>query len=212
MAEDYKYYLHEKYDFDAGTWVGIGLAVWVIGGVLGFLYEVIFYWANTQFHTLYWRGGTFGPWIDSYCIASLLLFIALYKLRRQPWFVVLFSAIGCTAIQFLIGLGLYYGFNGTRAWNCNLEILNFGSIGGFICVRTFVVYAVLGALIIYVIVPLIFHMACCIRRNTFVIIWFIIGFICVADIVYNDVICLLIPGLMSASDVYSQIGFRYMSF
>ena len=211
MAEDYRYYLHERYDFDTGTWVGIGLAVWVIGGVLGFIYQLIFYWANSQFKTLYWPGGTFGPWLDSYCIAALLLFIALYKLRRQPWLVVILSAVGCTAIQLLIGLGLYYGMNGTRAWNYNLEILNFGNIGGFVCVRTLVEFAVLGALVIYVIVPLIFHMACSVRRNTFVAVWFIIGFICLADILYNDLVCVLLPGFISAGDIYGSLGFRYMS-
>ena len=212
MAEDYKYYLHERYDFDGATWVGIGLAVWVIGGILGFIYEVIFYWANSDYNILYWRGGTFGPWLDTYCIAALVLFIILYRLRRQPWFVVILSAVICTAMQLLIGLGLYYGLNGTRAWNCNLEILNFGNFGGFVCVRTLVEFAVLGVLVIYVIVPLIFHMACGIRRNTFVAIWFIIGFICVADIVYNDVACVLLPWLVSAEDIYGAMGFRYMSF
>lgn len=212
MGEDYKYYLHERYDFDAGTWVGIGLAVWVIGGILGFIYEVLFYWANSQFQTFYWRGAAFGPWLDSWCIASLLLFVVLYRLRRQPWFVIILSAVGCSAIQLLIGLGLYYGLNGTRAWNYNLEILNFGNIGGFVCLRTLVEFAVLGTLVIYVIVPLIFHMACCIRRNTFVTIWFIIGFICVADILYNDVVCVLLPGFTGAQAIYSSIGFRYLSF
>ena len=212
MAEDYRYYLHERYDFDKGTWFGIGLAVWVIGGILGFIYEVLFFWANSDFNILYWRGGTFGPWLDSYCIASLLIFIIFYRLRRHPVLVILLSAICCTAVQLLAGLGLYYGLDGTRAWNCNLEILNFGSFGGFICVRTFVEFAILSALVIYVIAPLIFHMACGVRRNTFVAVWFIIGFICVADILYNDVICILMPGFTSAQDIYSSLGFRYIKY
>jgi len=107
---------------------------------------------------------------------------------------------------------MYYGLNGVRAWNCNLEILNFGNIGGFICVRTFVEFAVLGLLVIYVIAPLMFRMACSISRNTFVTIWMIIGLVCVADIVYNDIICFLVPGLVNASEIYTGIGFKYMNY
>ena len=212
MGENYRYYLHEKYDFDKGTWVASGLAIWVIGGVLGFIYETIFYWANTDFNTLYWPSGTFGPWLDSFCIISLILYILMYRLRRKPLLVIPLCAIICTAFQFLIGICLYFFFDGARAWNCSLEILNFGNIGGFICARTFVEFAVLGTLIMYVFVPLILEMACALRRNTFVRLWFIIGFICIADIVYNDVICILIPALPGASDVYASFGFKFMKF
>ena len=212
MSESYRYYLHETYDFDKATWVASGLAIWVIGGILGFIYEVIFYWANSGFNVVYWRSGTFGPWLDSYCIISLLLYIIMYRLRRKPWLVIPLCAIICTAVQFLVGMGLYYIFNGARAWNCNLEILNFGNIGGFICLRTLVEFAVLGTLIMYAIVPMILEMACAVRRNTFVRLWFIIGFICIADIVYNDILCFIIPALPCASDIYRSFGFKYMKY
>ncbi|MBQ9030599.1 MAG: putative ABC transporter permease [Parasporobacterium sp.] len=212
MFQDYKYYLKEPYDFYKSTWFGIGLAVWVIGGVLRYIYELIFYWFNSGRLVWYFRGSTFGPWIDVYCIVSLLMFLALYKLRRQPWFVILISAAAGSAVQLGIGLLLYYVCGGIRVWNYNLEILNYGSLGGFICVRSAVEFAVLALLIIYVVVPLIFRMACNLSPVTFALIWYIIGFLCIADIVYNDIVCAFVPGMISAQQIYQNIGFKYMSY
>ncbi len=210
--ENYKYYLRERYDFYRSTWLGIGLAVFVIGGVLRFVYELIFYWANSGFDIFFFRGGTFGPWIDSHCIAALLIFVVLYRLRRQPWFVFLFSAIGCSLVQMGIGMILYYLCGGIRAWNYNMEILNYGNIGGFVCLRSALEFGILGILVIYVIAPLIFHMACSVYNSTFLAVWLTIGFICVADIVYNDVICALAPNLAGAVEVYKGLGFHYLSY
>ena len=209
--ENYRYYLREKYDFYRSTWLGIGLAVFVLGGVIRFVYEFIFYWANSGFTTLYFRGGTFGPWIDTHCIAALLFFVVLYRLRRQPWFVFLISAVGGGLVQLGIGLLLYNLCGGLRVWNYNLEILNYGSIGGFVCLRSVLEFGILGLLVIYAIAPLIFHMACSVYNSTFLAVWLTIGLICVADIVYNDVICALIPGLTGAVQVYQDLGFHYLS-
>lgn len=210
--QDYKYYLRYEYDFAPSTRLGLGLAIWVLGGFLGFVYEIIFYWANSGFKTFYWRGGTFGPWLEVYSIAALFIYLLLYRLRRQPWFVILISAAGCSVIQLLVGLGLYYFFGGARAWNYNLEILNYGNIGGFICLRSVIEFAVLGILVIYVIAPLVYTMAYRMRRSSFSTLWIIIGFVCILDMLYNDVACSILPSLISAPDLYQGFGLRYMRF
>ena len=212
MIEDYKDYLRGNFAFKGSTRFAIGMAVWVIGGVIGFIYEVIFYLANSGFKTFFWRGGTFGPWIEVYCIAAWLIYLCLYKLRRQPWFVFLLSAVVCSLIQLIVGLGLYYFFDGARAWNYNLEILNFWNFGGFICLRSVLEFGILGLLVIYVIAPLLYRMADRMNRGSFVALWVILGLICIADIAYNDVVCVLLPGLASATDIYKMIGLRYMQY
>lgn len=212
MIDNYRYYLHRKYGFHKSTRFAIGLAIWVIGGILGFIYEVLFYWFNSGQNTWFWRGGTFGPWIEMYCIAAVCIYLIMYPLRRKPWLVIPLSGLGCAAVQLLAGLCLYYFCGGTRAWNYNLEILNFGNFGGFVCVRTVVEYAVLGFLVIYVIAPLICTMATALTRKTFVTFWMVIGLVCLADIVYNDVACMVLAFLPSASDIYQGLGFHYLNF
>ena len=211
MFADYKYYLTERYDFYRSTWFGIGLAVFVIGGILRFLYEMLFYWLNSGKVTWYFRASTFGPWIDAYCVISLLFFLLFYRLRRQPWFVILFSAILGCGFQLGIGLLLYNLCGGLRIWNYNLEILNFGSLGGFICVRSAIEFAVLALLIIYVVVPLLFRMACKVQNSTFVAVWYLIGFICIVDIIYNNILVAAMPQLPSAVEIYKGIGFKYLT-
>lgn len=212
MFEDYKYYLREEYDFAASTRIAIGFAVWVLGGVLGFIYEIIFYYANSGFKTFYWRGGTFGPWVEVYSIAALFIYLLLYRIRRQPWFIMLISAIGCSFFQLGIGLILYYLFNGVRAWNYNLEILNYGNLGGFICLRSVIEFAVFGLLVMYVIVPMLYTMAYRVKKGTFAGVWILIGMICLLDMLYNDVACSILPALPSATGIYQGLGLHYMKF
>ena len=208
----YRDYLRGRFIFGAGTSIAIGLAIWVIGGVIGFVYEVIFYWANSGFQTIYWRGSTFGPWIEMYCIMSVLMYLSLHCLRRQPWFVFLFSAVGCSLIQLLTGLGLYYFFDGARAWNYNLEILNYGNFAGFWCLRSALEFGILGLLVIYVIAPLVIKMADSMSTGGFVALWFILGIICIVDIAYNDIVCTFLPGFSGAKEFYKALGFRYMQY
>ena len=42
-----------------------------------------------------------------------------------------------------------------RLWNYYEEILNFGNIGGFICLRSLLTFGMFGLLLIYAIVPII---------------------------------------------------------
>ncbi|MCF0228882.1 MAG: hypothetical protein HUJ76_04205 [Parasporobacterium sp.] len=209
---DYKSYLHSEYYFDPMTKLAMGLGVFVLGGVLGFIYSSIFYWANSGFLTFYWRTGTFGPWSDAYSIIALLLFLFLRRLRKYPVAAILIGTVICTVVQAMLGLGLYYFGNGMRAWNYNLEILNFGNFGGFICLRSVIEFMIFTILIMYVIAPLVYHMACAMSKGAFVTLWLIIGSVCAADIIYNNVLCVLIPSLKNASDVYKAAGMRFMTF
>ena len=208
----YKAYLKEKQDFGIGTWIGVLCGIMAITGIIGFFYEVIFYWANSEFHTMYWRGSTFGPWIDVYCIGSLIMFGVLYRFRSKPWLVLIIGTVGGSLVELLLGVCMYYFFNGARGWNYNLEILNAGSIGGFICIRSIIVMAALSMLIIYVVAPLVIKIAQSMSTSLFITFYYIIGAVCLCDILYNNVLVNVIPQFKSAYDIYSQLGMHYMSF
>ncbi len=131
----------------------------------------------------------------------------------MPWLVFIVGTVICTAVQFAVGVVLYYFFDGARAWNYNLEIWNYGNVGGFICLRSVIEFAVLTMLIMYVIAPVIYHMACSMKKAPFIALWVILGLICLIDIVYNDVVTMVMPSFTSASELYSSMfGFRYISF
>ena len=45
----------------------------VISGIIGWVYEFIFYYINSGFKTFYYRGGNFLPWINIYMYGSFLI-------------------------------------------------------------------------------------------------------------------------------------------
>ena len=211
MIRAYKNYLNGRYYFSNPMKIAILLAIWVISGFLGFVYESVFYFANSGFQTFFWRTGTFGPWIESYSIIAIILLLVLYRIRKMPWFVFLIGTVGGTLLKFLAGLGLYYFCNGTRAWNYNLEILNFGNIGGFVCLRTLIEFAVITVLTMYVVAPLVCMWARSVQGDSFQKVWYIIGAVSIIDILYNDVISPL-TSLPGAYNVYTLIGLKFMTF
>ena len=70
----------KKYKLDKETLVLILLLMMFIGGVFGYIYEVIFYKIDTgKFIN---RGTTIGPWIPIYAFGSLLIYLTTYNATR----------------------------------------------------------------------------------------------------------------------------------
>ena len=78
--------------------------------------------------------------------------------------------------------------SGTRLWDYNTEILNFGNINGFICLRSVLLFGISGLLLMYIVIPLIERLSTKIstkKFNTISISLFSIFFI---DTIYNHII------------------------
>ncbi len=146
--------------------VGIFCLVTVAAGVIGWVYETIFYFFNDGFKWS-WQGGNFLPWINIYAIGALLIIATTYKLRSRPWLVFLVGTL-VTGLTELVGGWLVYTIgNGTRFWDYNVEILNFGNIGGFICLRSILCFGVSSLLLMYVVLPFFEWMARNMSRRAF---------------------------------------------
>ena len=210
--EKYKKYLNNNYKFGKVTFAAILCAIFVISNFYGFVYEVIFYYFNGGMKDIYWRGGCFGPWIIIYGIGALLIYFTAYKRRKKPLEVFLISGFGCGVLEFLTGAGFYYLMDGTRHWDYNTEILNFGNIGGFVCLRSVLVFAVSGMLLIYVIVPLLYYLAKKMNRKVFLAVCFTLFAIYAADQLYSSLITAVFPNLPDAYDIYGNLGFKFMEF
>ncbi len=207
-----KKYINSEYHFDKPVMFGILSAIWAISGIYGFVYEFIFYYFNGGMKDWYWRGGCFGPWIVIYGIGALLIFFLAYRLKKKPLAVFLVSGLGCGALEFLTGAAFYYLMDGKRNWDYNKEILNFGNINGFVCLRSVLIFAVSGLLLIYLIVPILFYLAKKVNRKLFLIVSIAIGVLFLADVIYNTVIAPHFPDLYTAADLYGSLGFKFMKF
>ena len=187
-----KKYLNNEYETGHGRLLGIFFGVFVLGSVAGFIYESIFQWANLSFKTFLWAGDGFGPWVLMYGISAVLMFAVLRYLKKQPWFVFLIGAAAGGIIQFVLGLGFYSLSGGERLWNYRLEILASLNLGGFVCLRSVIVFGILALLVIYVFAPLLHKMANAMKPWLFVLICAIVFAISVADMAYGVVKAIIV--------------------
>ena len=211
MKELYKKYLNENIKFDKLTIIGIICLIIVISGVFGVVYEFIFYYFNGGMNEFYYRGGNFIPWINIYAIGSILIILLTFKDRLKPVKVFLKSTIICGILEFIAGYIIYNYFGHFRCWDYNTEILNFGNIGGFICLRSVLFFGVSSLLLIYGILPMVIYLSRKTNKKVFNIISISLCALIMLDEVYNLVIARVI-NTPRASDVYKEIGFKYVEF
>ena len=211
MKNRLKEYIKNDHNFDKNTMFGIFCLIIVISGIFGFLYEVVFYYFNGGMKELYWRGGNFLPWINIYAIGAILIYFLTYKYRNKPLKVFLISLVSCGVLEYIAGLGMYIIGDGFRCWDYNTEILNFGNIHGFVCLRSVLFFGLSSLLLIYVIVPFCFYLARKIPKKIFLIISVSLCAIFLIDEIYNLLVARLFS-LSRASDIYKKIGFNYVSF
>ena len=204
-------YINEDYKFDKATMMGIIFLIVVFAGVFGWVYEFFFYYINSGFKTFYWRGSNFLPWINIYVYGALLICFFTYKRRRKPLQVFLISSVVCGLLELLSGYVLYGLLGLERCWSYNEEILNFGNIGGYVCLRSVLVFGLSALVLIYIIVPLLFKLANKINKNIFVTLSISLFSLFVIDELYNFVF-VRIFSLPRAIDIYKPLGFKYLHF
>lgn len=211
MKKRFKNYLNKDHSFDKITMLGIFSLIIVISGVFGFLYEYIFYFFNGGMKEFYWRGGNFLPWINIYATGSLIIYFLTYKKRKKPMLIFLVSMIACGILEYFSGLGMYIIGDGLRCWDYNQEILNFGNIGGFVCLRSVLFFGLSSLLFMYGIVPLCFYLAEKIPKKVFLTISITLCSIIMIDEIYNLLIARIFS-LPRAVDVYRELGLKFVVF
>lgn len=211
MKEKYKKYINEDYTFDKMTMGGIFALIIVISGAFGFIYEFIFYYFNSGMTQIYWRGGNFLPWINIYATGALMIFFLTYRKRKNPLFVFLASFISCGILEYISGFFMYKLGNGLRCWDYNSEILNFGNIDGFVCLRSVLFFGISSLILIYIIVPFCFSLAQKMNRKKFLILSYTLCAIFLFDEFYNLLFARILS-LPRASTIYKKLGFHYLYF
>lgn len=211
MKAKYQEYMMKDHLFDKMTMLGILCLIVVISGIFGFIYEFIFYYFNGGMKEFFWRGGNFLPWINIYATGSVIIYLLSYKHRKSVGKVFLIGVVSSGIVELIGGLGLYVIGDGFRCWDYNTEILNFGNIGGFVCLRSVLFFGVSSLLLIYGIVPLCFFLAKKMNKKVFLTISIILCAIFLIDEVYNLIIARIL-NLPRASDIYKEIGFHYVDF
>ena len=210
MKEVFNKYLNDEIKVDKLRMIGILSLIIVIAGVFGFIYEFIFYYFNGGMKVFYYRGSNFLPWINIYATGSLIIYFFTRKYKKSPLKVFLISFISTGILEFISGWVIYTFFH-FRCWDYNTEILNFLNIGGYVCLRSVLFFGISGLLLIYMIIPICYYLAIKLNRKLFIILSIGICSIFMFDELYNLIFARLLH-LKRASDIYKQIGFKYVNF
>ncbi len=211
MKEVYNKYLNNEIKLEKWQIIGIICLIIIISGLFGWVYEYIFYFFNGGMKKFYWRGGNFLPWINIYATGALIILILTRKLKKRPLLIFLIAVISTGILEFGSGYVIYHFFGGLRFWDYNTEILNFGNIGGYVCLRSVGFFGLSALLLMYVIVPVCILISKKMNKKLFLILSITICGVVLFDEFYNLIFARIL-NLPRACDVYRKIGFNFMNY
>lgn len=211
MKKLYNDYLNNEIKLDKWTLIAVISLIIVITGVFGFVYEFIFYYFNSGMETFYYRGANFLPWINIYATGSIMIYILTRKFKKKPLLVFLIAFFSTGVLEYFSGFAMYKLMDGIRCWDYNTEILNFGNINGFVCLRSVTFFGLSGLLLMYVIIPCILYLSKKANKKVFATISVTLGIIFLFDELYNLIFANLLS-LPRARDIYTKLGFKYMDY
>ena len=160
--------------------------VFVIAGISGWIYEELFYRLNDGFFSR--RGHGFGPWLPIYAFGTVILLLVTAPVKDSKGKSVLLCGLVSGAFEFVAGWAIYHLCGGLRLWDYNTERWNWGNIGGFVCFRSVLVFAVAAPLLIYTLVPLIGKLAKKLPDRVYTLIAFVPFAVFVIDIIQGYLI------------------------
>ena len=189
--------------------IGILLLVAVFAGFFGWVYEMIFYFFDGGTGEFYMQGGNFLPWINIYAIGALLILATCWRFRDKWWLVFLVSMV-VTGLLELVAGWLVFKLFGARYWDYNTEILNFGNIGGFVCLRSVLFFGVSALFLVYAVVPACRWLAIHMSRKAFLVLAVSLFAVVMMDETYN-LLASKVFGWPGAMDFWRSMGWKYLS-
>ena len=206
-----KKYINDEIKLDLYQKIGVICLIFVIAGIFGWIYEFIFYFFNSGMKTFYYRGGNFMPWINIYATGALMIIFLTRKLKKHPLLIFLIAVLSTGILEYFSGLIIYKFYDGLRLWNYNTEILSFGNIGGFVCLRSVLFFGFSALILMYLIVPFCVYLSKIMNKKVFLIISLTLFSIFLFDEFYNLLFARWFH-LPRAASIYKKIGFKYMKY
>lgn len=138
-----------KYNFDVKDKIFLYIFIFLIGSIVGFIYEEFFYFIFEN--TLEKRGFLYGPYLPVYGFGVVLMVVFLKRFKKNPLVVFLLAMIVTGVLEYFTGYILWELYH-KMWWTYEGLFLN---IGNYVCLRSVLTFAVGGIFLIYVIEPLV---------------------------------------------------------
>ena len=203
----YKDYIDSKIKLKLYQKIGVLFLIVVISGFVGWLWEFSLAEIDGGFKHLYIKGGNFLPWMNIYAYGALLIITLAYRLRKKPWVVFIVSAIATGLLEWFAGWIVYTVGNGTRYWDYQKDWWGFGSINGFVCPMSAIIFGLGALLLIYWLLPRCIHLALTMSKRAFLTLSITLFVLVMADDITN--LTLKNLNLPTAMDFYYSLGWRY---
>lgn len=211
MKEVFKKYMKDNIKLERWQKIGIICLIIVISGTFGWIYEFIFYFFNGGMKQFYMQGGNFLPWINIYATGALIIIFLTHKLKKHPCLIFLISMISTGILEYFSGLAIYKLKDGLRLWDYNTEILNFGNINGFVCLRSVMFFGISALFLMYLIIPFCIYLSTKLNKKLFLTLSILLCSCILFDEFYNLLFSRIL-NLPRASEVYKSLGFKYVEF
>ena len=169
------------------------LMVFTTGGIFGFIYELLFYRIDLGHFVK--RGITFGPWIPIYGFGAVLVVLTTSRMKASPLRVFTISALGCGGLELAAGFLLKH-LMGLRLGDYNVEIWNWGNIGGYICARSVLFFGASALLLQYVIYPFLERLSKRCSEKGLIIVAVVPGALFVLDILMSLLYAAMRQGML----------------
>ncbi len=131
--------------------------LFLTGSVIGWIYETLFYFLSTGQYVK--RGQGFGPWLPIYGFGAVLLYLLSHRFKKSKITVFSIYTLGAGLVELIAGWWLFHFKNGLRLWDYNTERWNYGNVGGFVCLRSVLIFGLLGLFFDYILAPFILKKA-----------------------------------------------------
>ena len=210
LKSTFRDYMEGKIKLETYQKMGVWFLLVVFAGFFGWVYEMIFYFFDGGTGEFYMQGGNFLPWINIYAIGAVFIILLCMKFRKNPWLVFLSSVLVSGVVEFVAGWLVYTIGNGTRYWDYNTEILNFGNIGGFVCLRSVLFFGVSALFLIYMVVPFFVYLAKRMSKRASLALAISLFAVVMVDEVYN-ILASKIFGWPDAMDFWRAMGWKYLT-
>jgi len=207
FSKTYQKYLEGKLKLRVYQKIGVLLLVVVFSGFIGWLWEFSLAEISGGFKHLYIKGGNLLPWMNIYAYGALLVIMFAYHFRKRPWMVFVISALTTGILELFAGWVVYTIGNGTRYWDYNNSWWGFGSINGFVCPASVVVFGLGALLLIYWLLPFCILLAEKMSKRAFLTLAITLFTLVIIDDVTN--LTLKNLGLKTAMDFYHSLGWKY---
>ena len=164
------------------------LLIMVISGIFGFVYETIFYRIDLGYFVK--RGDTLGPWLPIYSFGGLLITLININDSNNSFKIFLRSMLVCGVLEYICGYIFLECFS-LRLWDYNNEILNFGNVNGFICIRSILFFGISGVFLVKIVNPLLDKFKNKVNQYVYCAFCIIPAFLLLIDVLIHNLVNLI---------------------